>query len=288
LEVHRKALGRGIRALIPGDDSSAKAPAESIERIALDRIRTNPMQPRTEMDEKHLAELADSIRERGLVQPIVVRRKGYDFELIAGERRFQACRRLGLAEIPAVIKDVPDDQLLELALIENIQREDLNPIDEARAYQKLIETLGLTQAAAAARVGKDRATVANSLRLLMLQDDIQKLVASGQLTAGHARALLALGSPEEMLQTALQIVAEGLTVRTIEEMGRAGRKPRHHGRRSKRRPIPELVRIEEQLQRRMGTRVRVQGTQHKGSIAIEYYSIEELERIIEELGIVVS
>jgi ParB family transcriptional regulator, chromosome partitioning protein len=288
LEVHRKALGRGIRALIPGDDSSTKVVAESIERISLDRIRTNPMQPRTEMDEKHLLELADSIRERGLVQPIVVRRKGYDFELIAGERRFQACRKLGLSEIPAVIKDVPDDQLLELALIENIQREDLNPIDEARAYQKLIDTLGLTQAAAATRGGKDRATVANSLRLLTLDVEIQRLVASGQLTAGHARALLALGSPEEMLRTARQIVAEGLTVRAIEELGRAGRKPRHQGRRSKRRPIPELVRIEEQLQRRMGTRVRVQGTQHKGSIAIEYYSIEELERIIEELGIVVS
>ena len=284
----RKALGRGIGALIPGADEPERTTQEVVENISLDRIRTNPMQPRTGMDEAHLAELANSIRERGLVQPIVVRRAGYDFELIAGERRLQACRRLGRSDIPAIIKDVPDDQLLELALIENIQREDLNPIDEARAYKTLIETLGITQDAAATRVGKDRATISNSLRLLTLPDEIQRLVASGQLSAGHARAVLTLGDTEEMLKTARQIVAEGLTVRTIEEMVRAGRKPRHKGRRTKRRVIPELAQIEEQLQRRLGTRVRVQGTQHKGSIAIEYYSIEELERIIEELGVTVS
>ncbi|MBI5836364.1 MAG: ParB/RepB/Spo0J family partition protein [Candidatus Eisenbacteria bacterium] len=284
----RKALGRGLSALIPGDAPSATSAQESVERIPLDRVKTNPMQPRTEMDEARLADLANSIRERGLVQPIVVRRAGYHFELIAGERRFQASRRLGLSEIPAIIKDVPDDQLLELALVENIQREDLNPIDEAHAYQKLIETLGVTQEAVAKRVGKDRATVSNSLRLLTLPEQIRKLVASGKLTAGHARALLALGSEADMLRVAEQIVAEGLTVRTIEELGRTARKARHKGRRIKRRVIPELVQIEEQLQRRMGTRVRVTGTQHKGSIAIEYYSMEELERILDELKITVS
>ncbi|HVP39290.1 MAG TPA: ParB/RepB/Spo0J family partition protein [Candidatus Saccharimonadales bacterium] len=284
----RKALGRGLGALIPGEAPQVESEHEVIERIALDRVKTNPMQPRTSMDEAGLAELADSIRERGLVQPIVVRRAGYYFEIIAGERRWLAARRLGMADIPAVIKDVPDDQLLELALVENIQREDLNPIDEARAYQKLIEILGITQEAVAARVGKDRTTVSNSLRLLLLPEEIQSLIAARKLTAGHARALLALGSAEEMVRLAHQIVAEGLTVRTIEELARVGRKPRHKGRRTKRRVIPELVHIEEQLERRLATRVRVHGTQHKGSIAIEYYSMEDLERIIEALGITVS
>src|SRR5439155_12620726 len=207
----------------------------------IERVRPNPMQPRTEMDSDKLEELAVSIRQQGIVQPIVVRKMGYDYELIAGERRLQAARRAGLNEIPAVIRDVPDAQLLELALIENIQREELNPIDEARAYARLLEAMGVTQQALAARVGKDRATISNALRLLNLPEGIQRMIASGALSPGHARAILATaGTASEMIALATRIAEQGLTVRDIEELAKAGRPARHKGRRTKRRPVPEL------------------------------------------------
>lgn len=288
--VHRKALGRGIAALIPGNDD---APARSggvatsedqVERIAVSRVLSNPLQPRTEFDDERLEELASSIRQQGIIQPIVVRARGAEFELIAGERRLQAARRAGLSEIPAIIRDIPDERLLEFALIENIQRENLNPIDEARAYQGLIEQLGLTQQTVADRVGKDRATVANYLRLLNLPDEVRSMVATGKLSPGHARALLSLEDKREIIAAAMRIVEEGLTVRDVEEIARTKR-PRHKGRRTKRLQAPELLRLEEELSRRFMTRARVKGTAAKGTITLEYYSQEELERLMEEMNV---
>ncbi len=284
--IHRKALGRGISALIPGGDEPAVAtrPEDAVEKIPVGRVLANPMQPRTDFDDARLEELASSIKQQGIIQPIVVRRRGSEFELIAGERRLQAARLAGIAEIPAIIRDIPDEQLLEFALIENIQRENLHAIDEARAYQRLIEQLGLTQQAVADRVGKDRATVANFLRLLQLPAEVQGMVAGGWLSAGHARALLALGGADEIIAAAHQVAKEGLTVRAIEEIVRE-RKPRHKGRKTRRRQAPELARLEEELARRFMTRARVQGTPAKGAIQLEYYSQEELERLMEELGV---
>lgn len=286
--MHKKVLGRGIGALIPGADTATAVSQDVVERIALERILANPAQPRSEMDDAKLAELAQSIRQQGVMQPIVVRRKGYEFELIAGERRFRASRLAGLTEVPALVRDIPDEQLLEFALVENIQREDLSPMDEARAYQRLIEITKLSQQAVADKVGKNRATVANSLRLLQLPPEVSEMVGRGELSPGHARALLSLNTSAEIIQAALRIVEQGLTVREAEDIGRGGRKPRHKGRKIKRRVIPELVQVEEILQRKFATRVRVQGTQAKGSILIEYYSLEELERILETLGVTIS
>lgn len=285
--IHRKALGRGISALIPGGEEPtavATRPEDAVEKIPLGKVLANPVQPRTEFDDARLDELASSIKQQGIIQPIVVRRRGNEFELIAGERRLQAARRAGMSEIPAIIRDIPDEQLLEFALIENIQREDLHAIDEARAYRGLIEQLGLTQQAVADRVGKDRATVANFLRLLQLPGEVQGMVASGRLSAGHARALLALSDAEEIITAAHRISQEGLTVRDIEEIARE-KKPRHKGRKTRRRQAPELARLEEELARRFMTRARVQGTPAKGAIQLEYYSQEELERLMEELGV---
>ncbi len=306
--LKKPVLGRGLGALIPGAEvsiMSAPAPTSAVlnsapttfaasdttevslgmHRIPMQRIRVNPLQPRTEMDPARLDELAESIRERGVMQPILVRRAGDYFELVAGERRFQASRKLGLMEIPAVVREIADEEMLELALIENLQREDLNPVDEASGYRRLIEMLGITQEEAARRVGRDRTTVANSLRLLQLPAQVLQLLASGKVSAGHGRALLTLTSPEEMVRVATQIADKRLTVRAIEELGRVGKPARHKGRRLKKKQPPELVQVEEKLQQRFATRVRVAGTQHKGSISMEYYSLEELERLLEEMGI---
>jgi ParB family chromosome partitioning protein len=290
--VHRKALGRGISALIPGNDEAPSRSAsvatseDQVERISVSRVLSNPLQPRTEFDDERLEELASSIRQQGIIQPIVVRARGTEFELIAGERRLQAARRAGLSEIPAIVRDIPDERLLEFALIENIQRENLNPIDEARAYQGLIEQLGLTQQTVADRVGKDRATVANYMRLLNLPDEVRSMVATGKLSPGHARALLSLEDKRELIAAAMRIVDEGLTVRAVEEIARTA-KPRHKGRRTRRLQAPELLRLEEELSRRFMTRARVKGTAAKGTITLEYYSQEELERLMEEMNVTI-
>src|SRR5918996_926798 len=214
--MNRKALGRGLGALLSSDRTIDLA-AEPSE-VEIDSITPGPMQPRTHFDEASLESLAESIRNHGIVQPLLVRRRGDGYELIAGERRWRAAKLAGLARVPVVVKEVPDDSLLEIALIENIQRENLNPIEEAQAYKKLIETVGLTQEALASRVGRDRSYITNFLRLLRLPDDIQQLVKEGRLSTGHARTLLALSHPDQQRRLARQIIDGGLSVRTTEQM----------------------------------------------------------------------
>src|SRR6476660_6665917 len=214
--MNRKALGRGLGALL-SSDSTIELGAEPSE-VEIDSIVPGPMQPRTHFDEASLESLADSIRAHGIVQPLLVRRRADGYELVAGERRWRAAKLAGLSRVPVVIKDVPDESLLEIALIENIQREDLNPIEEAQAYKKLIETVGLTQEALATRVGRDRSYITNYLRLLRLPDDVQRLVEEGRLSTGHARTVLGLPHTDQQRRIARQIIDGGLSVRATEAL----------------------------------------------------------------------
>src|SRR5215213_4478799 len=214
--MNRKALGRGLGALLSAD-STVDLGAEPSE-VDLDSIVPGPMQPRTHFDEASLESLADSIRTHGIVQPLLVRRRDGGYELIAGERRWRAAKLAGISRVPVVVKEVPDDNLLEIALIENIQRENLNPIEEAQAYKKLIEAVGLTQEALASRVGRDRSYITNYLRLLRLPEDLQQLVKEGRLSTGHARTLLALSHEDLQRKVARQIMDGGLSVRATEQL----------------------------------------------------------------------
>jgi len=271
----RKALGRGLEALL-----GETAAAEQITELDLDLIDPNPHQPRTRYDEGRLRELADSIRAHGLVQPIVVRRRGLRYEIIAGERRWRAAQLAGLLKVPAVVRDVPDEQVLELSLIENIQREDLNPIEEAHAYQRLIEQLGLTQEEIARRVGRDRTSIANSLRLLRLPGEVQALIEEGKISFGHAKALLGLSSAEAQKQLAQEIVARGLSVRETEAAVRRRNVALPHRTRRERAPSdPHLRAAAERLSRYLGTKVRIIPGAIGGKIEIEYYSTADLERL---------
>lgn len=280
--MERKPLGRGLAALIP-EAPPADAPSiETIARVPLASIQPGSHQPRKRFAEEALKELAESIRTGGVIQPLILRpRDGGGYEIVAGERRWRAARLAGLEAVPALIRRADDRTVLELSIVENLQREDLNPIEEAEAYRRLIEEFGLSQEEAARRVGKDRSTVANSLRLLKLPGSIQADVAAGLLSAGHARALLALPSPAAQMGLAERIKAQGLSVREAEALAAAkGRSPR-------RRPGPHRdvhVRMaEEDLKRKFGTQVRIRGTQEKGRIEIEYYSAEDLIRLVDLL-----
>ena len=215
--MNRKALGRGLGALLASDRTiDLPEPGE----LELESIVPGPMQPRTQFDDESLSQLADSIKAHGIVQPILVRRSGDHYELVAGERRWRAAKLAGLRTIPAVVRDIPDKDLLEVALIENVQREDLNPIEEAQAYSKLIETVGLTQEALAERVGRDRSYITNYLRLLRLPDDIQQLVKQKRISTGHARTLLALPHVDLQRLVARQIISNDLSVRATEDIVR--------------------------------------------------------------------
>lgn len=271
----RKALGRGLEALL-GETTAA----EQITELDLDLIDPNPHQPRTRYDENRLRELADSIRAHGLVQPIVVRRRGLRYEIIAGERRWRAAQLAGLLKVPAVVRDVPDEQVLELSLIENIQREDLNPIEEAQAYQRLIEQLGLTQEEIARRVGRDRTSIANSLRLLRLPSEVQALIQERRISFGHAKALLGLSSAEAQKQLAQEIIARGLSVRETEAaVRRRNAALSHPTRREHALSDPHLRAAAERLSRYLGTKVRIIPGAIGGKIEIEYYSTADLERL---------
>lgn len=278
----RKALGRGLNALLSADKSSPVS--EETLQIDIALITPSPVQPRTRFEEGALRGLADSIRENGLVQPVVVRRQGNKYELIAGERRWRASQLAGLERIPAVIKDVPDDKLLELALIENIQREDLNAIEEALAYKNLIEAAGLTQEVLAQRVGRDRSYITNYLRLLRLPEDLQRLVQDGKLSTGHARTLL--GATDVALQRRLarKIIERGISVRETERLIRQLSSRTEGVTKSaakKRTEDPNVKAAEVKLRRRLGTRVNISGNSAGagGRIEIEYYGSQDLDRL---------
>ncbi len=280
----RPALGKGLSALIPdAPEPRVTAPTE----LDIDQLTPNSFQPRGQFDAARLEELANSIKANGVIQPIVVRRVGDRYHIIAGERRWRAAQQAGLLRVPVVVRDVAEGNersLLEMALIENIQREDLNPIEEALAYRRLVDDFSLTQEAVAAAVGKDRATVANTLRLLKLPDEVRADVAAGALSMGHARALLSVTSEAEQKRLAREIVTRTLSVRETESLVRRATEPRETPAEAPAAPADVHTRAaEERLRLRFGTRVRIvrQGT--KGRIEIDFGSEDELIRLFEAL-----
>jgi ParB family chromosome partitioning protein len=281
----RPALGRGLSALIP---SVAAAPAPAHEpatarpaELDIDLLTPNPRQPRVLMDETRLDELAQSIRTHGVIQPILVRRVGDRHEIVAGERRWRAAQRAGLLKVPVAYRDIADDQLLEVALIENIQREDLNPIEEAQAYRRLTEELHLSQEEIATAVGKDRATVANYMRLLKLPAEVRNELASGALSMGHARALVTLADETAQRRVAREVVSRGLSVREAEAMARREQLPRVPP--PPKRADPNTRAAETQLKISLGTRVRIIRQGPGGRIEVDFANEEELQRLYEAL-----
>jgi len=292
--MKRSVLGRGLDALIPGaavgdeEKITILEPGQkAIVDIPIAKIAPNPKQPRQHFDPARLAELAESIKEQGVIQPIVVRRVNDTFELIAGERRFKAVEKLGWNTIPSIIFESTDNETaMEMSLIENLQREDLNPIEEAGAYSSLMTECSLSQADVALKVGKDRSSVANSLRLLSLSEEIQSMIISGKISAGHARALLAVPITTEREALARKAARDDLSVRELEKLVYSGRSPRKE-RRPKLRSA-QIMSIEESLKRKLATRVTINQKRKGGKITIEYYSDDELNRLLEFFGVLES
>ena len=274
-----KRLGRGLEALLGPITREQAEASGALRELAVTAIRPNPFQPRTRLDEPALTELTASIEASGLLQPVVVRPRNGGYELIAGERRWRAVQRLGWATVPAVVRDVDDQTLLTLALVENLQRDDLSPIDEAQGYHRLMEEFSLSQLEVARVVGRHRATVANLLRLLKLPDEVRAMVHEGKLSEGHARALLALEQPDAVARLARRAVADGWSVREVETRVRGEGRSR---RREPRPLTPEGRRVEEALRRRLGTDARIHaGRRGRGVLAINYYSNDDLARLLE-------
>ncbi len=271
-----KALGRGLSALIPEKDTYLDN-SESVLQIPISQVRTNKYQPRTEFNQERLNDLVNSIREKGVVQPVLVRRVQDGYELIAGERRFRAVKNLGIDKIPAIVKDVADVDMLEISLIENIQREELNPIEEANAFQKLITDFNFTQERIAKALGKDRSTIANTIRLLGLPKKIQEYISKSAITAGHAKAILALPTEAAQLRAADIIIKKGLSVRETEKLTA---KKDSDTKNTAIRKDQNIVDIENQLQQILGTRVKIFHGKKRGRIQIEYYSNEDLNRVL--------
>jgi len=275
----RRALGRGIGALIPGsyerDDTDAMSTATP-SSVPLAAIHPNPFQPRQHFAEAAIDELARSISEKGILQPLLVRPMNGGYELIAGERRFRAAQRIGLETVPVTVREASDGEVLEIALIENIQRENLNPIEEAYAYRRLIEEFELTQDEIAQRVGKDRSTVANTLRLLQLPPEVQQEIERGALSAGHARALVGLNSDVARIELAREVLARRLTVRETEKLAKRTARPTVDD---------DLQAAEQRLTEALRTRVRIANRRNgSGRIEIEYYSLDELNGWIDRLS----
>lgn len=287
-EQHRKALGKGLSALLPNKPSALpqSLPPDAVEkgtRVALLpilQIEPNPLQPRTTFDPGRLQELANSIQINGIIQPLIVRRKAGHYELIAGERRLRAAKLAGLTDVPAVVQDYADDRLLEIALVENIQREDLNPIETAQALDRLVREMHLSHEEIAVRTGKDRTTITNMIRLLRLPSDVQLLVAERRLSMGHARAILGLPTPELQTQLADKTAAQGYSVRQVERLVKKISEPREPS--DKPLQDPNIKAAVHELEGVLGTRVRiVEKTDEHGRIEIEYYSQEDLQRVYE-------
>ncbi len=284
-EHPRRALGRGLGALLPTREPIPAGPAlglgpDEANRAAIDQIDPNPMQPRRVFQVDALRELADSIRHHGIIQPLVVRRSGTRFQLVAGERRWRAARIAGLSEVPIVVQEIPDDRLLEITLIENVQREDLNPIEFGMALEQMARELNISHEEIGRRTGKDRSTIANAIRLLQLPADLQQLVAERRLSAGHARCLLGLTDEETQRKLAEKIVAQGLSVRQVERMTKRLTEPRDPASDVDEALDPNVKAAIGEMERVLGTKVRiVEKSDKRGRIEIEYYSSEDLDRI---------
>ncbi|SHH29380.1 chromosome segregation DNA-binding protein [Thermosyntropha lipolytica DSM 11003] len=278
MKKKERGLGKGLEALF-GDAGIEAGDELKVVDIPLDDIFPRADQPRQVFDEEKLAELAASIKENGVLQPILVRSVPGGYEIVAGERRFKAAKMAGLTRIPALVKEIADEKAAEIALIENLQREDLNPVEEARALKNMLERFGYTQEELAERLGKSRAYIANAVRLLNLPPEVLKFLEEGKLTAGHARALLAIEDAAKQIAMAREIVEKNLSVRKVEKKAAARRKRADE-------KIPELVEVEEKLQDYLGTRVKVTKTRRGGKIEINYYSEDDLQRILELWGII--
>jgi ParB family chromosome partitioning protein len=282
-DLQRRALGRGLSTLLPpraaqANDQSVLGP---LLAVAIEEIDANPVQPRSIFQPERLAELADSIRANGVIQPLVVRSKGTRYELVAGERRWRAARLAGLDKVPVVVQNLVDDRILEISLIENIQREDLNPIEVAHAFDRLAREFNLSHEEIARRTGKDRTTVTNMIRLLRLPDSVQLLLAEHRLSMGHARALLGLQSPDSQENLAQKIAADGMSVRQVERAVARMNETRDEDEPPSEKKLDPNVRAAiEDLERYLGTRVKiVEKSAQRGRIEIEYYSLEDLDRI---------
>lgn len=277
----RPALGRGLSALIPDAPPAPTGPPDRALEVDIDLLRPNRFQPRTQIDDGRIEELARSIRSNGVIQPIVVRQSEGQYEIVAGERRWRASQRAGLQKVPVVVRDIPDDRLLAAALIENIQREDLNPIEEAHAYRRLADEFSLTQEQIAESVGKDRSSVANYVRLLRLPAEVRDHVASGALSMGHARALLGLTDEAAQLRAGQEILARGMSVRETEALvKRTAAAPAEKGEGEK---DVHTRAAEERLRFALGTRVRIARRGQGGRIEIAFGNENELQRIFEQL-----
>ena len=282
-----RRLGRGLDGLLKGqaaqpipDLAAAKGPSASVPTALLD---PNPHQPRRAVETADLEQLAASIREHGLLQPIVVRKHGERYQIVVGERRFRAAQTLGLAEVPVVVRDVPDDQLLELALVENLQREDLDAIEKAESFKAYLDSTGRTQAAAAARLGLDRSTIANMIRLLDLPPQVQVMVRSGFIAMGHARAILGIDNANKQVHIAERVAREGLSVRQVERLAAPVTGRKHKARQISK--SPEVRDLETRLREALGTKVSVEVGEKpdRGRIVIEFYNQDDLDRILGRL-----
>jgi len=278
--VERKALGKGLGALIPDieDDLEGK---EGALYCTLDEIQVNPYQPRTVFDQEKIEELTRSIKEKGVIQPLLVRKVGGGYQLVAGERRLRAAKKAGLEKIPVVVREISKTELLEYSLIENLQRENLNPIEEAEAYKKLMKDFDYTQQKVSQVLGKNRATVANQLRLLKLPGVVKKSLAKGEISIGHARGLLSLSELQKVKEAFRIVVGKGLSVRETEKLVK-----RLSQEKKKKEPEKRLIHLEyvrNDLRQWLGTQVKIVKSGKKGKIIIEFYSSEELERIIERI-----
>ena len=279
----RKGLGRGLEALIVNTeiDVEDKKEVDGLKKVNIDEIKPNVNQPRKTFDEDKIEELANSIKEHGVIQPIVVRPSGDFFEIVAGERRWRAARAAGLKEIPCVVRELSDEENMLFAIIENMQREDLNPVEEAEGLERMISSFGLTQEEVSKSVGKSRPYITNSLRLLKLPDSIKKLMSEGLITAGHGRALININDEKKQLEIAQLVIKEGLSVRQIEELAKekkSTKKPKRKAEKS-----PDILLVERELKSALGTKVNIAYKNKKNTVEIECYNKDELNRIIELL-----
>ena len=271
----KKALGKGLGVFLPDDYGILKD--ERYAEVEIERVSPNPLQPRLRFDSDSIEELSRSIKESGMIQPVLVVREGEGYKIIVGERRWRAAQKAGLKKIPVLIRQIPNERQVEISLIENLHREDLNPLEIANVYQRLIRELKYTQEEIAERVGKDRTSVTNYLRLLNLPETVQNYLAENKITMGHARALLALEEPESQIALAAEIVKKNLTVRDVER--EISRRKRLRPSAGKREFDADLRAVEEELVKALGTKVKISGNRKKGTIKISYYSLDELNRI---------
>lgn len=281
----RAVLGKGLSALISEnvDDSVRASFSKDAQRLNIADIDYNSLQPRLHYDQESLEELKSSIREKGILQPILVRPKGDRFEIVAGERRFRAAQAIGLQDVPVVMRDVSDDEALVLALIENIQREELNVIEEAKAFKRLVDDFQLTQEQVADAVGKNRSTITNILRLLRLPEAIQEAVSKNLISMGHARTLLSVDDEKRQFEIFLSIIEKGTSVRQTEEMTRSVSFETGKREKVKKDKDHEILSLEDELRNLLGTKVLVEAKKKRGKIVIEYYSLDDLDRILEIL-----